>query len=234
MQLLVSYEPKYDKVNGDQIVDFYMEYVVETPTDLRSVHHFSSSKGFSEKEFYAFFEDLNQVDISIWATLMDKSIETNLDDSNFEALSSQEKLLSLYFTFFQNLQFNQGFVLISLNESKGLLPRIKLWKEMKTSFTKYIEQVISSKTIGSLNLGDKIEKFRKNAVNESFYLQLAFLIDFWHKDDSDDKEKTDIAIEKTVRASMDLMDISVADSLFDWGKFVWNEKIMKNKGNENG
>lgn len=210
-----------------------MEYVCERATDLRSVADFCQQKGLTEEEFYAHFEDLHALDSHIWEALMEKSIETTISDPLHEELSAADKLLSLYYVFFENLSLNEKFILISLVETRSVIARIKLWKALRKVFRQYIHQVISSRTVSNIPLGGKIEEFRQKAVDESFYLQFAFLVDFWQKDDSPDREKTDAAIEKTVRASMDLLDIQIVDSVFDWARFVWKEKIAKNWRHEN-
>ena len=51
---------------------------------------------------------------------------------------------------------------------------------------------------------------------------------FWIEDRSPGFEKTDIAIEKSVRSVFDLFDNTPLDSIVDFGKFLWEEKIKKN------
>jgi hypothetical protein len=45
------------------------------------------------------------------------------------------------------------------------------------------------------------------------------------EDDSPGFEKTDMAIEKSVRTVFDLFDNTPIDSIVDFGKFLWKEKI---------
>jgi hypothetical protein len=45
------------------------------------------------------------------------------------------------------------------------------------------------------------------------------------KDQSPGFEKTDIYIEKNVKASFDVVYSVPFDSLFDFGKFLWKEKM---------
>jgi hypothetical protein len=48
---------------------------------------------------------------------------------------------------------------------------------------------------------------------------------FWLDDSSPAFEKTDIYIEKSIKASFELMNIAPIDSLIDFGKFIFKEKI---------
>jgi hypothetical protein len=48
---------------------------------------------------------------------------------------------------------------------------------------------------------------------------------FWLDDSSPAFEKTDIYIEKSIKATFELMNIAPIDSLIDFGKFIFKEKI---------
>ena len=51
---------------------------------------------------------------------------------------------------------------------------------------------------------------------------------FWLDDTSPSFEKTDIYIEKSVKASFELMNTAPLESLIDFGKFIFKEKIHTN------
>ena len=50
---------------------------------------------------------------------------------------------------------------------------------------------------------------------------------FWLDDTSPAFEKTDVFIEKSVKASFDIMNIAPIKSVIDLGKFLFKEKMMK-------
>jgi ubiquinone biosynthesis protein COQ9 len=54
------------------------------------------------------------------------------------------------------------------------------------------------------------------------------ILKFWMEDESPAFEKTDIFIEKSVKASFELMNITPIESLIDLGKFLYKEKIQHN------
>lgn len=45
------------------------------------------------------------------------------------------------------------------------------------------------------------------------------------EDTSSSFEKTDLVIEKSVRAVFDLFETTPLESVFDFGKFIWKEKM---------
>lgn len=51
---------------------------------------------------------------------------------------------------------------------------------------------------------------------------------FWMDDSSASFEKTDIFIEKSVKLSSELMNTAPLESLIDFGKFLFKEKIQHN------
>jgi hypothetical protein len=59
--------------------------------------------------------------------------------------------------------------------------------------------------------------------SEGAWVQLLFLLKFWMDDDSPSFEKTDMAIEKSVRIVFDVFDNTPIDSIVDFGKFLWKE-----------
>ncbi len=48
---------------------------------------------------------------------------------------------------------------------------------------------------------------------------------FWMDDSSPALEKTDIYIEKSINTAFELMNVAPLDSLIDFGKFLFKEKI---------
>ena len=72
---------------------------------------------------------------------------------------------------------------------------------------------------------EKLQNFQEKAFLEASWIQLLLTLKFWLDDSSPSFEKTDIYIEKSVKASFELMNIAPIDSLIDFGKFIFKEKI---------
>ncbi len=49
---------------------------------------------------------------------------------------------------------------------------------------------------------------------------------FWMDDRSKGFEKTDVFIEKSIKAQFDLIDTAPVHSVFDLAKFLWKENAM--------
>ena len=75
---------------------------------------------------------------------------------------------------------------------------------------------------------EQLTKLQQRSLKESAWLQLLLTMKFWLDDSSPSFEKTDVFIEKSVRASFDLIDTTPLKSLIDFGKFIYKEKIHSN------
>ena len=109
-----------------------------------------------------------------------------------------------------------------LNDHKNKLKSLTSLNELKKSFSEYIEN-LDIQTIDFKE--DKLEKIQQRSIKESAWFQLLVTIKFWIDDTSPSFEKTDIFIEKSVKASFDLIDTTPLKSIIDFGKFLFKEKI---------
>ena len=143
---------------------------------------------------------------------------------NFSS-SNKDKLLSLYYTFFENLTANRSYVVYALSESSNKLENLKKLKGLRSKFLDYIDEL----DIEVLQIKNKqLEQIKDSVVQETYWIQLMLTLKFWLDDTSTSFEKTDIFIEKSINASFDLINISPLKSVVDLGKFLIKEKISMN------
>ena len=134
-------------------------------------------------------------------------------------------MLSFYYTFFENLTANRSYVVHALAGNKNQLKSLAALTELKKSFSEYIE-ILNIKTIDFKE--ERLEKIQTRSLKETAWLQLLVTMKFWLEDTSSSFEKTDIFIEKSVKASFDLIDTTPLKSIIDFGKFLFKEKIHNN------
>ena len=137
----------------------------------------------------------------------------------------RDRLLSFYYTFFEILTANRSYVVHVLNDHKNKLKSLRSLNELKKSFSEYIENL----DIQTIDFKEgKLEKIQQRSIKESAWFQLLVTMKFWIDDTSSSFEKTDIFIEKSVKASFDLIDTTPLKSIIDFGKFLFKEKIHNN------
>lgn len=216
---------KKKALSEKDIVALYMNYVLEHHDKPKSVYLFSKSNNFEEALFYKYFGSFEAVEKQIFKTFFDNSISLLQNSNDYQSFDARNKLLSFYFTFFENLTANRSYVVYVLKDSKKDLKTLKALSELKNSFTQFIADL----DIETLDIKqEKIEKIQKKALQESAWIQLLITVKFWLDDTSAGFEKTDIFIEKSVNTSFDVLNIAPLKSVIDLGKFLFKEKMHMN------
>ncbi|MEN9907017.1 MAG: hypothetical protein RLZZ540_158 [Bacteroidota bacterium] len=214
---------KKTKITKESIVSMYMNFVLERNEKPKSVYLFAKLNGFEETEFYNFFGNLESIEKEIYNQFFEKTIELLHKDNNYESYDMKSKLLSFYFTFFELLAANRSYVSMSLNEGKNQLKSLLLLSGLRTNFKKFIGDI----TTDDIRIQqEKIQNFQDKAIQESAWIQFLFTLKFWLEDGSAAFEKTDIFIEKSVKLSFELLNVAPINSLIDFGKFIFKEKMQ--------
>lgn len=216
---------KKNTITADKIMTLYMEYVLEHNQNPKSVYSFSKSNNFEEAKFYEFFASFEAIEKSVFEAFFTNSLSTLNKSEDYKIFDSRNKLLSFYYTFFENLTANRSYVAHVLYKYKNDLKGLKVLAGLKHHFTDYISHL----EIQMLDLKhEKLEKIQEKTLQESAWLQLLITIKFWLDDTSASFEKTDIFIEKSVNTTFDVLDIAPIKSMIDLGKFLYKEKFQMN------
>lgn len=212
-------------ITKEAIVSMYMNYTLEQNEKPKSVYQFTKLNDFEETEFYNFFGNLESIEKEIYNLFFEKTVELIHKDSNYESYDMKSKLLSFYFTFFELLAANRSYVTVSLNSDKNHLKNLLQLSVLRTNFKNFIAEI----TTDDVRIQqEKIQKFQEKAIQESAWIQFLFTLKFWLEDGSANFEKTDIFIEKSVKLSFELMNVAPLNSLIDFGKFIFKEKMQSN------
>jgi len=213
---------KKHKISDSDIMTFYMDYVVEHQTKPDSVEDFAQLHQFDDVVFYEYFTSFKDLEKAIYNALFENSLVILKQSQEYYSFSNKDKLLSMYYTFFENLALNQEFVKLNLKGFENQLKALSVFSRFKRSFTAFIDE-LNLDTI-SLNV-ETIENIQKKTIKESAWIQLLFTIKFWLDDSSEDFEKTDIFIEKSINTSMELLDTKSLHNIIDLAKFLYKEKV---------
>ncbi|NER17919.1 TetR family transcriptional regulator C-terminal domain-containing protein [Spongiivirga citrea] len=215
---------KANKTNTeDNIITMYMEFVLENEHAPKSIYKFCKEQKINEADFYKKFGSFESLKSRIWERFYDVTLDLAHKDSNYESMSNKDKMLTFYYTFFEMLTANRSYVLFELSPIKEMLKNAKqlstLRKKVKEFAGELIESANDEKQL-------RITKQPVSLFSEGAWVQLLFLLQFWINDSSAGFEKTDAAIEKSVRTVFDLFDTSTIDSVIDLGKFLWKERMI--------
>ncbi len=213
---------KKKKITKEQLIDYYMDAVVKLQGKPASVVDFASEYNFDAAQFYTHFESFKESDQAIFKIFIDISIATLAESKDFASFSKKDKLLSLYYTLFENFTLNREFTLLTIKSYGISLDALSLFKDLKESFTSFIDSL--QLETPSLN-NDTLETIQKKSLKEGAWVQLLLTIKFWMEDESEHCEKTDIFIEKSINTSIELLNTKSLNNIVDLGKFLYSAKF---------
>lgn len=213
---------KKTALSKDKIVSMYMDYVLEHNEKPISVYQFSKQNNITEKEFYNFFGTIESIEKEIYNVFFEKTIALLQKDKDFESYDMRSKLLSFNFTFFELLTANRSYVLLSLKDSGNQLKNLMQLSSLRNSFKEFVTEIITEEI---RTKQEQFQNFQEKAIQEASWFQLLLTMKFWMDDTSPALEKTDIYIEKSINTTFELFNLAPLDSLIDFGKFIFKEKI---------
>lgn len=216
---------KKKALTQDDILTAYMDFAQMEDQSRYNIYKFCKHLKIDETAFYDHFANLHQIERGVWTALLDNAITTVKSDDQYDQMSAHDRLLALLFTTFENFTLNRSFLLQSLESKAGLIEKRELLAPMKKAFAAFIAENFSNMWSDNLIKGDTVTKVRRKATIDGFWTQLVLLIEYWRKDESKGFEKTDIAIEKSVKAIRDVMDVTPVKSVLDLGKFLFKDKF---------
>lgn len=214
---------KNKDINKEKLLSLYGDYILSNGEKPKNIYLFAKENDFEEENFYQYFSGFEQIEKEILNHFFTKSLELCEQTENWNEMTSKEKLLNLYFTFFENLTMNRSLVLMILGETKR-----KEWiilQELRKNFLEFTKQL----TFENLEILEKakesIKNFNEKTREEALWLHLISIIEFWKKDQSPSFEKTDLYIEKTIDTGFEFINNEPLKKVMDLGKFLWKEKF---------
>lgn len=209
-------------ITDDQIITLYMGQVLQNNAEPKNVYLFCQDNKIVESDFYAFYGSLEALKQDIWVKFFENVKNTIEADENYLTYSNKNKLLTLYFSLIEILTLNRSYVVFALKEEKNVLKNLQQLKTFRNHFKSFIVDMIDMQTSEE---DFKVNKHLKPLYVEGAWVEFLFILKFWLDDTSKGFEKTDVMIEKAVKATFDVLDTTPLDSLVDFGKFVWKEKF---------
>ncbi|MGS0747040.1 TetR family transcriptional regulator C-terminal domain-containing protein [Halpernia sp. GG3] len=211
------------------ILKKYLDFVLRHNHPPTNVYSFCEDNQIAENEFYIFFANFEEIEKYYLVYFFEESLFLLADDSNFSEMNSKTKLLSLYYTYFEQLTLNRSLVKYIL-KSKNRMEGLKKLSKLRSMFLIFVRTLdVASMNIDLENTGlQKIERYKNKGVEELFWNNFLLTLKFWMDDTSSSFEKTDIFIEKSVEASFEFVNTKPLEKLLDFGKFIWKEKVAQN------
>ena len=216
---------KNKTINSEKILSDYGNYLLTHGERPKNIFVFAKENHFDEKEFYQFFSSFEHLEKEILKHFFQKSLELSLEIEGYEDMSAKERLLNLYFIFFENLTMNRSLVLMILGKKN--LSTVQKLHELKSEHQKFIKTLDFNDLEILEKAKDSIKNFNEKSREEALWLHFLSIVEFWQKDESPSFEKTDLFIEKTIDTGFEFLNNEPLKKIIDLGKFLWKEKFQK-------
>ena len=211
-----------EEIKRDQIIDPYMDYVLEHEKLPKTVYRFCKDNNITEDRFYDFFGSFEGLQKGIWEQFYENTFAVIAKSPEYVRFTNREKLLTFYFTFFEVLTANRSYVLFIISETGGILKNMDQLKGLRRKIKAYASGLIKT---GNEDKASKFLQKSEMVFSEATWVQFLLLLKFWKDDNSAGFESTDVAIEKSVNTVFDIFDNTPLERLVDLGKFFWKEKM---------
>ena len=212
-------------INSEKVLSDYGNYLLTHGERPKNIFVFAKENHFDEKEFYQFFSSFEHLEKEILKHFFQKSLELSLEIEGYEDMNAKERLLNLYFIFFENLTMNRSLVLMILGKKN--LSTLQKLHELKSEHQKFIKTLDFNDLEILEKAKDSIKNFNEKSREEALWLHFLSIIEFWQKDESPSFEKTDLFIEKTIDTGFEFLNNEPLKKIIDLGKFLWKEKFQK-------
>lgn len=210
------------EITEDQIIGMYMDYVLEHEIVPKSIYKFCKSNAIQEEEFYHFFGSVEGLQAAIWEKFYSNTINVMAKNEDYESFSNQDKMLTFFFSLFELLTMNRSYVLFALKKHDSMLKNLSQLKGLRSNIKTFASALVQD---GNADKSFKITKKSPQLYSEGTWVQFLFLLKFWMEDTSAGFEKTDLAIEKSVKTIFDVFENTPLESIIDFGKFLYKEKF---------
>jgi hypothetical protein len=196
----------------------YVEYVLTQGRQPGSPYQITQLLGITESDFYAEFNSIEAIEADLWLGFFEEARQKTEAQEVYEGYSVREKLLSFYFIWIEILKRNRSFVLFATRGVRQDNPSANAQLRLfRPAFKAYVGELLrEGRSSGEVaNRPLVMDRYA-----DGFFVQAAFVLNFFVKDQSKGFEQTDAAIEKAVNTSFDLVGPSAIDSVLDFAKFL--------------
>jgi hypothetical protein len=209
----------------EKIRQAYTEYVLDNGKEPESVYAFCKKLKLKEEDFYNEYSSFTQIESDIWKALFIEARAATEREEVYQNYSVREKLLAFLYTWIETLKKNRSYILKSYEDfDKPIYTKRNVQLvDFKASFYDYLNELLmearETREVEQRPIPQLMQRYP-----DLFWAKTLFILEFWIKDTSKSFEKTDTMIEKTVNTAFDLLGRSPLDSLFDLGKFIFQNR----------
>ena len=216
---------KNTDASQQKILELYSNYVLRNNKKPLNVFTFCEDHEISETDFYFYYANFEKLESDYLRFFMEETLRLIAEEENYHQQNAKHKMLSFYYTFFEQLTMNRSLVIYLLESDKNNLQSVKKLLPLKRDFQLFIRSLDISEPMmeNTTESMAKIERLKNKGTEELYWGHFMATLKFWLDDTSSNFEKTDIFIEKSVDTSFEFLEVKPLKKLVDLGKFLFKE-----------
>lgn len=216
---------KNTDASQQKILELYSNYVLRNNKKPLNVFTFCEDHEISETDFYFYYANFEKLESDYLRFFMEETLRLIAEEENYHQQNAKHKMLSFYYTFFEQLTMNRSLVIYLLGSDKNNLQNVKKLLPLKRDFQLFIRSLDISEPMmeNTTESMAKIERLKNKGIEELYWGHFMATLKFWLDDTSSNFEKTDIFIEKSVDTSFEFLEVKPLKKLVDLGKFLFKE-----------
>lgn len=180
-------------------------------------------KTWKEETFFGKYKSLQHLRSDILVEALKSTTDLLSEDDNYPDFNSREKMLALFYTFFEEVKPIRSYLLKKYSNLKDAFYSKSDWDGFKTDFRErtmaIIEEGLSSEEI-------QARPIITGQYHKGFDTAFAYVFKMWLTDNTEEYQTTDAAIEKSVNLGYELMSKGALDAILDFGKFAFKNRAM--------
>lgn len=212
-----------NKWSKNKIMEAYSDLLLTTGERPKTTYLFTKKLGIEEADLYRFFSDLDHLEQEYLVHFFQETLKLTQKTEGYAELSPKEKLLNLYYLFFENLALNRSLIYVLLKTDVRY--RFNNLKALRSTYQTYLKTLNLKNEELFSKAPEQLKALSQYPKEEVLWLHLLSILKFWLDDRSPNFEKTDAYIEKSMSLGWEIMETSFTSKLLDFGRFLWQEKF---------
>ncbi len=167
---------------------------------------------------------LREIETEIWKRYAEHTLQYCVEDTAFEEYIAREKMLAYVFTLIQNINSDETLIELQFPRAYNWLNQ-KILENFKQEYLSFVKILIEE----GQDRGEIHKRIYLNRIYPTlFWITLVSILSFWSKDTSQNKEQTDVAVEKWVNLLFDTLAPNAIDSAVDLIQFLIKQNFNDN------
>lgn len=209
----------------------YLNYIEKYNKRPASGRELCEEAELSLELFNEHYKNLAALEKAMWLRWFNETITVLQSSEEYTEYLAQEKLFAFLYTWLETIEPHLNYIKLAPRFFNIFRPDELVLYDFKQAYLAYTAQLAEqAKENGELKSRPVIESF----YNDAFWTQLIFTLNYWMKDESEDKVKTDEAIERSVSLAFEWMGRNPIDSILEFGKFLFEKKNGRTEEDTNG